>query len=272
MITDRFRLDGRTALITGAGKGIGARIATVFAEMGADIICVARTQSDVDEVAEQVRALGRQALAVSCDVTDEVSLMALIESVEATFGKLDILVNNAGAPGKGYGSLKKVDKARFEHTIDINLTSAYTLTHLALPLLQKAPEATIVNVSSALAWMVDRNFSAYAAAKAGMNQMTKVMSYELAPRIRCNAIAPGAIKTPSTAFITQNEQMLNDTTRWIPMGRLGQPDDIALAALYLASPASAFVSGKVLEVDGGMVALPGSAIQTTLAMSATTGQ
>ena len=112
--------------------------------------------------------------------------------------------------------------------------------------------------------MVDRNFSAYAAAKAGMNQMTKVMAYELAPKIRVNAIAPGAIETPSTAFITQNEKMLADTTRWIPLQRLGQPEDIALAALYLASDASNFVSGKVLEVDGGMVALPGSAIQATI--------
>jgi len=272
MILDRFRLDDKTALITGAGKGIGARIATVFAEMGANVVCVARTQDDVDAVARDIEILGTKALAISCDVTDEAALKTLVAQVESTFGGLDILVNNAGAPGKGYGSLHKVDRARFEHTIDINLTSAYTLTHLALPLLERAPEATIVNVSSALAWMVDRNFSAYAAAKAGMNQMTKVMAYELAPKIRCNAIAPGAIETPSTAFITQDERMLRDTTRWIPQGRLGQPEDIALAALYLASTASAFVSGKVLEVDGGMVALPGSAIQTTLAMTQASGE
>lgn len=264
MITDRFKLEGKTALITGAGKGIGARIAEVFAEMGANVICVARTQADVDQVAEQARCYGVEAHAFTCDVTDEAGLKQVIDSVSERFGQLDILVNNAGAPGKGYGSLSKVDKARFEHTLDINLTSAYTLTHLALPLLKASPNATIINVSSALAWMVDRNFAAYAAAKAGMNQMTKVMAYELAPNIRVNAIAPGAIETPSTAFITQNEKMLQDTVRWIPLNRLGQPDDIALAALYLASSASAFVSGKVLEVDGGMVALPGSAIQAKI--------
>jgi len=267
MITDRFKLNGKTALITGAGKGIGARIATVFAEMGAHVVCAARTLEDVNAVAAEAACFGVRTLAISCDVTDEESLTKLILAVESEFGTLDILINNAGAPGKGYGSIKNVDKSRFEHTLDVNLTSAYTLTHLALPLLQKAEAATIVNVSSALSWMVDRNFSAYAAAKAGMNQMTRVMSYELAPAIRVNAIAPGAIETPSTAFITQNPSMLDDTTRWIPQGRLGQPDDIALAALYLASPASSFVSGKVLEVDGGMVALPGSAIQETLAAS-----
>ncbi len=264
MITDRFKLTGKTALITGAGKGIGRGIAIAFAEMGANVICVARTQTDIMDVATEAEKFGVRALAVSCDVTSETALQALVQQVEDTFGGVDILVNNAGAPGKGYGSLAKVDKARFEHTIDINLTSAYVLTHLALPMLKKSPSARIVNVSSALAWMVDRNFSAYAAAKAGMNQMTKVMAYELAPKIRVNAIAPGAIETPSTAFITQNEKMLADTTRWIPLQRLGQPEDIALAALYLASDASNFVSGKVLEVDGGMVALPGSAIQATI--------
>ena len=263
MITDRFKLTGKTALITGAGKGIGARIATVFAEMGANVVCVARTQVDVDEVAAAARSHGVEAIGYSCDVTDEAALASLVDHVEQAFGCLDILVNNAGAPGKGYGSLTKVTKARFEHTLDINLTSAYTLTHLALPLLKKSEGASIVNVSSALAWMVDRNFAAYAAAKAGMNQMTKVIAYELAPTIRANAIAPGAIETPSTAFITQNEKMYQDTVRWIPLKRLGDPEDIALAALYLASPASSFISGKVLEVDGGMVALPGSAIQAT---------
>ena len=264
MALQQFYLTGKTALVTGAGKGIGARIATLFAEAGANVVCVARTQADVDRVADEVRQLGAQALAISADVTSEADLTDVVTKTEAAFGGLDVLVNNAGAPGKGYGSLEKVTKARFEHTLDVNLTSAYTLIHLALPLLKQSSAGTIVNVSSALAWMVDQNFSAYAAAKAGMNQMTKVMSYELSPSIRVNAIAPGAIETPSTAFITQNEKMLRDTTRWIPLKRLGQPEDIALAALYLASPASAFVSGKILEVDGGMVALPGSAIQATI--------
>ena len=157
-----------------------------------------------------------------------------------------------------------VDRSRFDHTLDINLSSAYSLTHLTLPLLRAADQATIVNISSALAWMVDSRFAAYGAAKAGMEQMTRILAYELAPDIRVNAIAPGAIETPSTAFITANPDMLESTVRWIPQGRMGQPLDIALAALYLASPASGFVSGKVLEVDGGMAALPGSAIESKL--------
>ena len=264
MITDYFRLEGKKALITGAGKGIGARIATVFAEMGADVALLARTESDLDSVAREVTELGREALTFACDVTDEAAIAGVVEKLTEHWGSLDILVNNAGAPGQGYGSLKKVTKARFVNTLDINLTSAYTLTHLALPLLKAAPSASIVNVSSALGWMVDKNFAAYGAAKAGMDQMTRILAYELAPNIRVNGIAPGAIETPSTAFITQNEDVYNATVRWIPQGRLGQPDDIALAALYLASSAAGFVSGKVIEVDGGMAALPGTAIEAKI--------
>ena len=139
MITDYFSLEGKRALVTGAGKGIGARIATAFAEMGADVALVARTQSDLDIVASEVRTLGKQSLTFACDVTDETALEGVVKDLTNAWGSLDILINNAGAPGKGYGSLKKVDKARFENTIDINLTSAYTLTHLALPLLKAAP-------------------------------------------------------------------------------------------------------------------------------------
>lgn len=264
MLLDKFSLKGRVALITGAGKGIGAGIVSAFAEMGADVICVARSQEDIDNVAAQARAMGVNAYAYSCDVTDENALKALAASIQNDIGKLDILVNNAGAPGKGYGSLKSVDMARFQHTIDINLTSAYTLTHLMLPLLKASQHGNIVNVSSALSWMVDKRFAAYGAAKAGMNQMTKILSYELAPNIRVNAVAPGAIDTPSTAFIKSDPAMLKATTRWIPMQTLGDPEDIALGVLYMASDASKFVSGKVLEIDGGMQALPGSAIEEVI--------
>jgi 7-alpha-hydroxysteroid dehydrogenase len=133
-----------------------------------------------------------------------------------------------------------------------------------LPLLKASQHGNIVNVSSALSWMVDKRFAAYGAAKAGMNQMTKILSYELAPSIRVNAVAPGAIDTPSTAFIKSDPAMLKATTRWIPMQKLGDPEDIALGVLYMASDASKFVSGKILEIDGGMQALPGSAIEEVI--------
>ncbi len=265
MLTDKFRLDERVALITGAGKGIGRGIALAFAEMGADLVLTSRTESELSTLQSECEDLGATVLTYTAEITDEQAMETLVAQVSQRFGRIDILINNAGAPGKGYGPLAKIDRARFAHTVELNLTSAYTLTHLALPLLQASRCATIVNVSSALAWMVDQNFAAYGAAKAGVNQMTKILAYELAPEIRVNAIAPGAVETPSTAFIVQNAAMREATTRWIPLRRMGQPEDIALAALYLASDASAFVSGKVLEVDGGMAALPGSAIEANIA-------
>lgn len=265
MLLDVFKLTGKTALVTGAGKGIGRAVALSYAELGANVIGIARNQSELDSLADEVRGHGVQALMIACDITDQEQLDTIPALISGQFECIDILVNNAGAAGRGYGSLEKVDRRRFEDTLTINLTSAYSIIHLCLPLLRKSSNAAIINVSSALSWMVDKNFSAYAAAKAGMNQMTKVMAYELAPKIRVNGIAPGAVDTPSTAFIKQNEAMHQATTRWIPLQRMGEPMDIAWAAVYLASSASAFVSGKIIEVDGGMQALPGSAIEAVMA-------
>ena len=258
------QLDGKVAIVTGGGTGIGKGIAKAFVDEGCSVVIAARNQDRLQAAADELGANGGTVVAIATDVTDEGQVADLFAKTMDQFGKLDILVNNAGGPGKGYGSLEQIDRSRFDHTLDINLSSAYSLTHLALPLLRAAGHATIVNISSALAWMVDSRFAAYGAAKAGMEQMTRILAYELAPDIRVNAIAPGAIETPSTAFITANPDMLESTVRWIPQGRMGQPLDIALAALYLASPASGFVSGKVLEVDGGMAALPGSAIESKL--------
>ena len=138
MITDAFRLDGKVALITGASKGIGAGIATAFAEMGANIALVARSEEELQAVAGAVEALGVEALPLACDITSDTDINMALEQLRSRFGRLDILINNAGGPGKGYGSLEDVDRARFDHTLNINLSSAYSLTHLALPLLKAA--------------------------------------------------------------------------------------------------------------------------------------
>lgn len=264
MLLDDYKLDGKTAIVTGAGKGIGKSVAEGLAQVGANVVCAARTQDDVDAASELVASYGVKSLAISCDITKEEDLRNLVEKTVEAFGGIDILVNNAGAPGPGYGPIDTVGKDKFEQTVAINLTSTYTLTHLCLPFLRKASSPTVVNVSSALSWMVQENVSAYAAAKAGVEQMTRVMGYELAPDIRVNAIAPGAIDTPSAAFIKSRPALLEATERFIPLQRLGRPEEIAQAVLFLASKASSFISGKVIEVDGGMQALPGTAIQNVI--------
>ena len=265
MLLDAFRLDGRTAIITGAGKGIGYSIAESFAEMGANVVCAARTEADVEAIAVRARELGVASLPVTCDVTREDQLKQLVDETVGHFGGIDILINNAGGGGRGYGPIDKVGMSDFEDSLRMNLSSAYTLVHLSVPHLRQSQYATVVNVSSAMSWMVDRNMAAYGAAKAGMEQMTRILSHELAPGIRVNAVAPGAVDTPAAAFLKSDPGLLAETISWIPMQRLGRPLDLALSILYLASDASSFVTGKVLEVDGGMQALPGNAIYTELA-------
>ncbi len=260
MLLDAFRLDGRSAIVTGAGKGIGRTIALSFAEMGARVVCVARSEADIEKTAEEARSFGTEAIAVRCDVSSEEELENLVQKTADEFGGIDMVINNAGGGGQGYGPVDSVTMSQFEDSMRLNLSSAYTLIHLCMPHLRKSSTASVVNVSSALSWMVDRHASAYAAAKAGMNQMTRILSYELAPHIRVNAVAPGAVDTPATDFIKSNDALLRETVRWIPMQRMGTPTDLALGVLYLASDASSFVTGKILDIDGGMQALPGTAI------------
>ena len=265
MLLDAFRLDGRTAIVTGAGKGIGYAIAESFAEMGANVVCAARTEADLEAVADRARELGAAALPVVCDVMQEDQLQHLVDRTLEHFGGIDLLINNAGGGGRGYGPVDKVGMSDFEDSLRMNLSSAYTLVHLAVPHLRKSSKAAVVNVSSAMSWMVDRNMAAYGAAKAGMEQMTRILALELAPLIRVNAVAPGAVDTPAAAFLKSDPGLLAETISWIPMRRLGDPIDLALSVLYLASDASNFITGKILEVDGGMQALPGNAIYAELA-------
>ena len=251
MITDAFRLDGKVALITGASKGIGAGIATAFGEMGANIALVARSEEELQAVAGAVEALGVEALPLACDITSDTDINMALEQLRSRFGRLDILINNAGGPGKGYGSLEDVDRARFDHTLNINLSSAYSLTHLALPLLKAADSATIVNISSALAWMVDKHFAAYGAAKAGMEQMTRILAYELAPDIRVNAVAPGWIASSGMDnYPAHMKSWIRSLADAVPIKRMGTESEVSSAICFLLSPGAAFISGDCLRIDG----------------------
>ncbi len=249
MILDRFRLDGKVAIVTGAGRGIGAGIALAFAEAGADVALGARTMSEVDAVAAQVSRLGCRALALPCDVLERAQLESLVEHTQKEFGRIDVVVNNAG--GAPWQPFLRTSERMFEEAYRFNVTSAFLLSRLAVPQMLKHGSGAIVNVSSAMGRVTDRGFSAYGAAKAALSHLTRLLATELAPKIRVNALAVGAVETSALAPFLKAEGMREKMESLTPLGRIGQVEDIAAAALWLASDAASWVTGKVIEVDGG---------------------
>ena len=249
MILDRFRLDGKVALVTGAGRGIGAGIALAFAEAGADVALGARTLPEVEAVAARIRALGRRAVALPCDVMERAQLEAFVEQSAKELGRIDLLVNNAGgAPWKPF---LHTSERSFEEAYRFNVTSAFLLSRLVVPRMLEHGTGAIVNVSSSMGRVTDRGFSAYGAAKAALSHLTRLLANELAPKIRVNALAVGAVETSALAPFLKAEGMREKMESLTPLGRIGQPEDIAAAAVWLASAAGSWVTGKVIEVDGG---------------------
>lgn len=252
MILDRFRLTDKVAIVTGASAGIGRRTALALAEAGADVVCAARTVDKLEELVGEIRGVGRRGLAVPCDVNAPEQIGRVVERTLQEFGAIDIVVNNAG--GTGPTPVLDLSLQDFEAAFHFNVSSAFVLTRLALPHLAKREGAAVVNISSSMSFMVDSGFVAYGTAKAALSHMTRLMAHEFAPHVRVNALAVGATVTEALGYFLDaspdiGEKMLALT----PMGRLGTTEDIALAALYLASPAAGWVTGKVLEVDGGAV-------------------
>ena len=251
MILDRFRLDDKVAVITGGGRGLGAAIALAFAEAGADVLIASRTEPQLDAVAEQVRAAGRRAYTIAADLAHpEVTAQLAGQAVEA-FGRLDIVVNNVG--GTMPNTLLTTSTKDLKDAFTFNVATAHALTVAAVPLmLEHSGGGSVINISSTMGRLAGRGFAAYGTAKAALSHYTRLAALDLCPRIRVNAIAPGSILTSALDVVASNDELRKPMERVTPMRRLGDPVDIAAAAVYLASPAGSFLTGKTLEVDGGL--------------------
>ena len=245
-----FDLSGKVALVTGASRGIGCGIAKTLAEYGAHVVCVSRKVSDVQSVADEITAAGGAATAVACDISDSDNVSKLIKDTVATHDHLDILVNNAGVTRDNL--LMRMSEDDWNTVLNINLKAAFIAIKAAARTMMKQRNGRIINISSVVGLMGNAGQVNYAASKAGLIGLTKSTARELASRgITANCIAPGYVATDMTNELGDEvRQSLNEK---IPLGRMGQVEDIAYAVAFLASDEAEYITGQTLAIDGGMV-------------------
>jgi 7-alpha-hydroxysteroid dehydrogenase len=248
-LLDHFRLDGKVAVVTGASRGIGAACAVGLAECGADVVIAARTKDTLADVTKRIEAVGQRAVAVACNLDRLDNMEALVEAATGELGGLDIVINNVG--GSMPQPFSDTSVKAMEDAFHFNVSTAFHLTRLAVPAMLARGGGSVVNITSVIGKLSDRGYAAYGTAKAAMSHMTELLAADLAPRIRVNGLAPGAIETDALGTVL-NDELEALMVKGTPMRRLGRVEDIALGVLYLASPASSYVTGKILAVDGGL--------------------
>ena len=249
-MTDVARLDGKVALITGGGSGIGRAIAEGFARAGARVVVAGRRPAPLDDVVAAIG--GGVAVAVPGDVTVAADRTRMLATAREAFGGLDILVSCAGTPSRA--PVESLHEAEWQRILDVNATAPVQLAREALPTL-RARRGSILHISTGASMKPVRGLAAYGAAKAALNYVSLVLALEAAPEVRVNVLCPGGVDTPIfRTYLSEHE--IEATKRWFaeatPLGRIGRPEDVANAALFLASDAAAYVTGAILPVDGGL--------------------
>jgi NAD(P)-dependent dehydrogenase (short-subunit alcohol dehydrogenase family) len=250
-ILDSFRLTGKVALITGASRGIGEAIALALAEAGAQVVLSSRKQEGLDEVAGAIRSRGGSAVAVAAHTGDPAAVEALVAQAVAAFGGVDILVNNA-ATNPHFGPILSAEDSHWDKTFDVNVKGYYRMVKACVPHMRARGGGKVINMASIAGTTPQPGMGVYCVSKAAVLMLTEVLAVELAPvNIQVNAIAPGFVKTRFSAAIWSNPALNDATLAAIPQRRMAEASEIAGAALYLASAASAFTTGATLLVDGG---------------------
>lgn len=251
MDTSYLSLEGKVALITGACRGIGKAIALLFADAGAHLAISCRNQPHLDELAGEIRGLGKKALPVAAHVRKPEELKNMFEKVKEEFGRVDILVNNA-ATNPGMGFLVDIDEKMYDQIINTNLRGYVQLSQMVGKLMMEKGGGNIVNISSAGGVNPGMGLGMYCVSKAAINMLTMAMAKELGSYgIRVNAIAPSIVKTKFSQALWGNETLFAEETGRIPLKRIAQPEEVARTALYLASDASSYVTGQTILMDGG---------------------
>jgi NAD(P)-dependent dehydrogenase (short-subunit alcohol dehydrogenase family) len=246
-----FDVSGRTALVTGGSRGIGLAIGAALAGAGARVALAARHEDEVRAAAAQLDATGKQVIGIGANVSKADEVARLVDAVEAAFGPVDILVNNA-ATNVHFGPVLDADDGMWLKMVETNLLSAVRLCRRVVPGMRARKHGKIINTASVAGIQPGTGQGVYGALKAALIQLTKSLAQELGPdNIQVNAIAPGLVKTRFAQVLHETPQIRRAIERSTPLGRIAEPDEIAGAALYLASPASDFTTGHVLVVDGG---------------------
>lgn len=256
-ILDRFTLTDHVAVVTGAGRGIGAATAVALAEAGADVLISSRTAGQLEEVAKRVEATGRRAVVVPADLarTDEVA--GLAQAAYDAFGRLDVVVNNVG--GTIPNAFLDTDVDYLEESFHFNVATAHALSRAAVPLMLASAgtaddprQKSITSISSMMGRTAARGYLAYGVAKAALAHWTRLAATDLSPSIRVNGVYVGSVMTSALEFVAGVPAMKQQMEESTPLGRIGEAEDIAAAVVYLSSRAGQFVTGKLLEVDGGI--------------------
>jgi NAD(P)-dependent dehydrogenase (short-subunit alcohol dehydrogenase family) len=248
-----FDLSGKVALITGASRGIGEAIAVAYAQSGAKVVLASRKQADLDIVAQRIREAGGEALPLAAHTGDLEAVTVMVEKAASTFGGIDILVNNA-ATNPHFGPILTAEDSHWDKILDVNVKGYFRVAKACVETMKARGGGKIINMASVAELEPEPMMGVYSVSKAAVLMLTKVLAAELAQfNIQVNAIAPGFVKTKFSAALWQNPQLHQAIIKTIPQKRMAEPEEMAGLAVYLASPASSFVTGATFNIDGGQL-------------------